>query len=167
MPTCPLCKTRLVHQAAQWGGLERLLGLVTVYPFRCQLCTHRFLAFSGRYSESPKREYDRVPAQYPVTLYPASTGKPDEGIQGVTVNLSITGCLVETNAHVPQGTSVRLKIHGSGLAAPIEVEGAEVRVVLENRLGLEFSKIAPEEEQRLRVFMEAHLLCRPRQKKPG
>jgi len=138
------------------------LGLLTVYPFRCQLCTHRFLAFLWRYSASPKREYDRVPAQYPVTLYPASAQKQDEGIQGTTVNLSITGGLIETNAQVPQGTHVRLKIHGSGLDSPIEVEGAMVRAVLENRLALEFFKIAPEEEQRLRVFMEAHLLCRPR-----
>ncbi len=138
------------------------MGLLTVYPFRCQLCTHRFLAFLWRYSASPKREYDRVPAQYPVTLYPASAQKQDEGIQGTTVNLSITGGLIETNAQVPQGTHVRLKIHGSGLDSPIEVEGAMVRAVLENRLALEFFKIAPEEEQRLRVFMEAHLLCRPR-----
>ncbi len=162
MPACPICKTRLVHQASQGGGLERLLGLLTVYPFRCQLCTHRFLAFLWRYSESPKREYDRVPAQYPVTLYPASAQKPDEGIPGTTVNLSITGGLIETTAHVPQGTSMRLTIHPSGPLPPIEVEGAMVRAVLENRLALEFSKIAPAEEQRLRVFMEAHLLCRPR-----
>ena len=162
MPTCPLCKTRLVHQAAQWGGLERLLGLLTVYPFRCQLCTRRFLAFLWRYSASPKREYERVPAQYPVTLYPASTEKQDEGLQGTTVNLSITGGLIETTARVPQGTCVRLNIHGGGLTSPIEVEGAMVKVVLENKLGLEFFKIAPEEEQRLRVAMEAHLLTRPR-----
>jgi c-di-GMP-binding flagellar brake protein YcgR len=138
------------------------LGLLTVYPFRCQLCTHRFLAFLWRYSASPKREYDRVPAQYPVTLYPASAQKQGEEIQGTTVNLSITGGLIETNAQVPQGTSVRLKIHSAALASPIEVEGAMVRAVLENRLALEFFKIAPEEEQRFRVFMEAHLLCRPR-----
>jgi hypothetical protein len=139
------------------------LGLFTVYPFRCQLCTHRFLAFLWRYSASPKREYDRVPAQYPVTLYPPSTGKQDEGIPGTTVNLSITGGLIETAACVPQGTSLRLTIHHpSGPVPHIEVEGALVRAVLENRLALEFFKIAPEEEQRFRVFMEAHLLCRPR-----
>ncbi len=162
MPTCPRCKTRLVHQASQEGGLEPLLGLLTVYPFRCQLCTHRFRAFLWRYSESPKREYDRVPAQYPVTLYPASAQKSDEGLQGTTVNLSITGGLIETNAKIPEGTSVRLKIHVSGLGSPIEVEGATVRAVMENKLGLEFFKIAPEEEQRFRVAMEAHLLTRPR-----
>lgn len=141
------------------------MGLLTVYPFRCQLCTHRFLAFLWRYSSSPRREYDRVPAQYPVTLYPASAQKPDEAIQGTTVNLSITGGLIETNTQVPQGTCVRLKIHASGLASPIEVESATVRAVLENKLGLEFFKIAPEEEQRLRVFMEAHLLTRPRNRR--
>jgi c-di-GMP-binding flagellar brake protein YcgR len=142
------------------------LGLLTVYPFRCQLCTHRFLAFLWRYSAIHRREYDRVPAQYPVTLYPASAQKEDEGLRGTTVNLSITGCLVETDAHVPQGTSVRVKIHGSGLDSPIEVEGATVRAVMKNQLGLEFFKIAPAEEKRLRVFMEAHLLCRPRANRP-
>ena len=144
------------------------MGLLTVYAFRCQLCTHRFLAFVWRYSESPRREYDRVPAQYPVTLHLASAQKQGKEIQGTTVNLSITGGLIETNAKIPEGTSVRLKIHVSGLGSPIEVEGATVRAILENKLGLEFFKIDPAEEQRLRVAMEAHLLTRPRAvKRPG
>jgi len=162
MPTCPRCKTRLVQQAPQWGGFERLLSLLTVYPFRCQLCMHRFPGFLWRYSASPRREYDRIPAQCPVTLYPPTSEHRDEEAQGTAVNLSITGCLLETNAQVPPGTHVRLTIHPSGPLPPIEVEDAVVRAVLENRLGVEFSKIAPEEAQRLRVFMEAHLLCRPR-----
>jgi hypothetical protein len=61
---------------------------------------------------------------------------------------------------------MRLTIHPSGPLPPIEVEGTMVRAVLENRLALEFSKIAPAEEQRLRVFMEAHLLCRPSRSAP-
>jgi len=162
MTTCPACKTRLVHQASQESGVERLLGLFTMYPFRCQLCTHRFLAFLWRYSPSPKREYDRVPAQYPVTLYPATAQTPGEGITGTTVNLSISGGLIETAASVPQGSSLRLTIHPSGPVPHITVDSALVRAIVGNKLALEFFKIAPEEEQRLRVFMEAHLLCRPK-----
>ena len=133
-----------------------------MYPFRCQLCTHRFLAFAWQYSSSPRREYDRILAQCPVTLHPPAAEKQDEEARGTTVNLSVTGCLIETNAQVPPGTHVRLTIHPSGPLPPIEVKSAVVRAVLENRLALEFVTIAPEEEQRLRVFMEAHLLCRPR-----
>jgi len=132
-----------------------------MYPFRCQLCTHRFLAFAWRYDSSPRREYDRIPAQCPVTLHPPATEKQDEEVRGTTVNLSVTGCLIETNAQVPPGTRVRLTIHPSGPLPPIEVKDAVVRAVLQNRLGVEFFTIAPEEAQRLRVFMEAHLLCRP------
>lgn len=162
MPRCPRCKTRQVQQAPQWGYPERLLGLLTVYPFRCQLCTHRFLAFAWRYRASLRREYDRIPAQCPVTLHSPATEKQDEEARGTAVNLSITGSLIETNAQVPPGTHVRLTIHPSGPLPPIEVEDAVVRAVLENRLGVEFVTIAPEQAQRLRVFMEAHLLCRPR-----
>ncbi len=161
MPTCTRCKTRLVDQAPQLGRLERLLGLLTVYPFRCQLCTHRFWAFLWRYSNNPRRDFERVPAQYRVTFSPASTQERGAGAQGTTLNLSITGCLVETDALFPQGTHLRLTIHISDLFPPIEVEGAAVRAVLDKRLGLEFFKVAPEEENKLRVLMEAQLLTRP------
>ena len=162
MPTCPRCKTRLVDQAPQRGRFERLLGLLTAYPFRCQLCTHRFVAFFWRYSNNPRRDFERVPAQYPVTLYPPGTQKQGEGTQGTILNLTILGCLIETNAQIPQGTSLRLTIHLPDPFPPIEVEGAMVRSVLDRRIGLEFVKIAPAEETRLRVVIEANLLTRPR-----
>ena len=131
-------------------------------PFAASSVRTAFGPFYGGTAKAPSANTIGFPRKYPVTLYPVSAGRQDEGIQGTTINLSITGCMVETSTQVPQGTSVRLNIHGAGLPAPIEVESAVVRVVLENKLGLEFATIARAQDQRLRVFMEAHLLCRPR-----
>jgi len=144
------------------GGVERLLGLLTLYPFRCQLCAHRFLAFLWRYSSGPRREYERVPAQYKAILYPAGARTAEAGTEGTVLNLSISGCLVEAPTRLPQGATLHLTIYVSDLFPPVEVEGAVVKSVLDKRLGLEFPKRDAEEENRLRILMEAHLLTRPR-----
>jgi c-di-GMP-binding flagellar brake protein YcgR len=133
-----------------------------MYPFRCQLCTHRFLAFLWHYGHNPRREYERVPIQYQATLYPAGAQKPGEGTPGTILNLTVSGCLIETSAVIPQGTSLGLTIHVSDQFQPVQVEGAVVRSIKDKRMGLEFVKIAPEEETRLRVVIEANLLTRPR-----
>jgi FkbM family methyltransferase len=45
LPYCPKCRENLVHQSRRQGLIEVLWGFFGFYPFRCQLCTHRFLAF--------------------------------------------------------------------------------------------------------------------------
>ena len=42
---CPKCGTDFVQRIRPDGVLERLACLLFIYPFRCQLCTHRFRAF--------------------------------------------------------------------------------------------------------------------------
>jgi stage V sporulation protein G len=41
---CPKCSSEYVKRASR-VGLERLMSLFYIYPFRCQLCWHRFRLF--------------------------------------------------------------------------------------------------------------------------
>jgi hypothetical protein len=41
---CPNCSSEYVTRASR-AGLERLMSLFYIYPFRCQLCWHRFRLF--------------------------------------------------------------------------------------------------------------------------
>ena len=43
---CPLCESESVVRSHRRGIWERILGIVRVYPFRCESCEHRFRAFS-------------------------------------------------------------------------------------------------------------------------
>ncbi len=73
------------------------------------------------------------------------------------VNLSIQGCLVRSDAPPVRGTRLRLRIHTVDGEPPIEIAGAEVRSARENRFGLLFTDIHPEERERLRRIMARRL----------
>lgn len=72
MPSCPCpkCGTPKTRLAPRYGVAARLLGALTIYPFRCQLCTHRFTSFLGKLKTNPRRNYERIPVQYPAQVRP-------------------------------------------------------------------------------------------------
>ena len=41
---CPACGGALARRAHRNGLAEKMFSVLYVYPFRCQLCWHRFLA---------------------------------------------------------------------------------------------------------------------------
>lgn len=43
-PACPSCRTNVVRRSRRQGFLEQTISLLYVYPFRCRLCSYRFLA---------------------------------------------------------------------------------------------------------------------------
>src|SRR2546422_5024705 len=71
MPACPHCGIWLVKKAPRRGLREYLLSVLTVGPYRCQVCTHRFLAFLWWPGINTSREYNRISVRYPVLLSPA------------------------------------------------------------------------------------------------
>jgi predicted HAD superfamily Cof-like phosphohydrolase len=46
--SCPRCGKSFVRRSGRKGLKERLLSLVYLYPFRCQVCANRFRAFQFR-----------------------------------------------------------------------------------------------------------------------
>lgn len=147
-PRCPHCGKDYTRRTRREGLLEQIASVVYVYPFRCQLCRHRFrvFEFGRRYERGPadKREYDRLPTWIPATL--SADALEDTG---VITDLSIAGCAVQTGAKPEPGALIQLSLRVSESALPIVVEAAVVRAVHPAGLGLQFLRISAEDKERL------------------
>lgn len=145
--TCPRCGKDFVRRTPRQGVLEQFLSLAYVYPFRCQLCTHRFRAmeWGKRYQKhaSDKRQYERIPVRIPASF----SGGEQEG-RAVVTDLSMGGCGMETDATFTEGGLLELRLHTSDQAPPITVE-AVVRSVRAKFAGLQFLRFQPEDKDRL------------------
>jgi len=53
-PHCPRCGQDIVQRVRRRGLLDHLLSIVYIYPFRCQVCFHRF-STSGESATSNMR----------------------------------------------------------------------------------------------------------------
>jgi len=145
---CPKCRKNLVQQSPRHGLIEALLSIFCLYPFRCQLCTHRFLAFQWWWdrfvSYYGRREYVRIPVRYQLTF----AGKQVSG-EGTVVNLSRLGCTIETHAPIPHGELLFLRIQKSDGQLLFEIEAAVARFTVEKSVGVEFVRIQEREMERL------------------
>jgi PilZ domain len=125
LPHCPSCRKNLVHQSRREGLIEALGGLLCLYPFRCQLCTHRFLAFQWGWrrliSYDDLREYVRFPVRFQLTF----SGQQVSGA-GTVVNLSRQGCAIETSTPIPPGELFCLRIYEPDGHPLFEIEAAAV-----------------------------------------
>src|SRR2546427_2121539 len=120
---CPQCGMWEVPPSRRRGLRERLWGVLTIYPFRCQVCSHRFWAFLGRPSYNPSREFERLRVQLPVHFCPAFPGDQSDRAEGTIVDLSIRGCAIMSNMLVREGTCLCLQFKATDAEPPIEVAG--------------------------------------------
>lgn len=155
-PPCPRCRKPFTRRSQREGLFERCLSLVHVYPFRCQLCAHRFRALNWGANfvkyRPDRRAYVRLPVRYPVTFTGDMTGA------GTIANLSIQGCGIETDVALSQGAILRLTLHEAGGQPAIEVEAAVVRSVVPRlrQVGVEFLRLQAGEQERLCRVVETH-----------
>ena len=152
-PSCPRCSRRNVRRTSRLGVGERLLSAFYVYPFRCQVCSHRFrvVQWGVRYARlTDVREFDRIPVRLVAAVDDGRTH-----FQGETINLSVDGCAVETDAAFLPDTSVHVQLHLPHEERPVEVASAVVRTAREGAVGLHFVRMDADSRQRLRRFMLA------------
>ena len=158
---CPTCGKDFVRRTLRKGVHEYVLSAVYIYPYRCQLCAHRFLrAEPGkRYNESTvdKRQYERVKTKFPVTF----VGEKASGA-GTVGRLSLGGCELESSLKLMEGMMFNLRLQPPDLNPAIHVETAIVRSVRPPVIGLEFLRTNPTEQFRLIQFI-AGLLTAHRQ----
>jgi hypothetical protein len=96
-PLCPQCSTKYVKRVRRESLKERLLSVFYVYPFRCQLCGHRFSFYQPGVKyvrvQEDCRIYERFSVNFPATF----TSGELEG-EGSVADISMAGCTIEPNA---------------------------------------------------------------------
>ncbi|MCH8819210.1 MAG: PilZ domain-containing protein [Acidobacteria bacterium] len=149
---CPKCTkdfSRRIHREGWW---EHLLSSVFLYPYRCQICSHRFKAFKPfkRYVKRPvdRRQYQRIETNLPATFScPGTQG------EGRVIDLSVGGCRLSSNTQLKEGTILKLEIRVPDEARTISVEGAIVRTSKPSFVGLQFLRFSGDDQRRLGKVM--------------
>jgi hypothetical protein len=154
---CPKCGGTQIGRTHRNGLLERVVSLAYIYPFRCATCQRRFRRFrwGARYVRVPldRRDMERIPARIPVTFHWKDGGQG----AGTVRDISTAGCAVETDAAVPVGALVLVRMAPPD-SPPIDVDVGEVRSRQARRIGVRFVRVAPEHAERLRQLIQ-HLIA--------
>jgi hypothetical protein len=160
-PQCSRCRRDFAQRVHRRWGLEHVLSLFYIYPFRCQLCGQRFRAqqWGVRYVRHAidRRQYERMAASFPVTF----SGKAGNG-EGVVTDIALGGCGVGTTAQLSEDEIVQMQLQTSPDTPAIPVEAAIVRSVLSTLVGFEFLRFEPEAKEHLSQFMHELLMARQR-----
>lgn len=159
---CPKCGTSKTRLAPRKTVSDHLLSVLTIYPWRCQLCTSRFWTFLGQPTINPRRNYERVLVEFPVWFKPSVSTTQEIGQQGVIENLSIRGCRIRSNDPVPTDARLKLEFQPSTFTFPITIDGAVVRSSSKDAIGLRFVRLLREDEQRIRKIIDLWLPENPR-----
>lgn len=97
-----------------------------------------------------KRQQPRFTSQFRSTI----SGGHGEG-QGRTLDLSVGGCMIESDLSVVVGASFECRIYVPGLDWPLRIDEAQVRWVKANTFGIQFLKIQSDEEEKLKQVITA------------
>ena len=150
--TCPDCGKNGVLRSHCFNYAERVAMLLLVAPFRCQACSHRFLAFHvGRdYAKHllDRREHKRIPVRLALSF----SGGRIRGT-GMVRDISMGGCIIECDAVVQVDDIFYLQMFLGERGMPVEV-AAMVRSVNAKRIGFKFLRSA-RENKRLFDFLHA------------
>jgi len=160
VPVCPRCQKSLTQRTNRHGIIERIASLLYVYPFRCQMCAHRFSVqqWGVRYEKQPLglREYVRIPIRLPVKFMGEFEGT------GTTVDLSLQGCCVLTEQCPPAGTVLQLVLQGTDRIPTLEVRTAQVVWVQKtSSIGIQFLHMDPVYYSHLQQVIEDQLRTHP------
>ena len=153
-PHCPRCSQDIVQRVRRQGLLDHLLSIAYIYPFRCQVCFHRFRTFQWgvRYVKQAleKRQQDRIVTRFQITF----AGNGIDG-SGMVTLVSLGGCAIETDAKLSSGQILQLQLKTSDRDPAVAVDAAVVRGVRSPVVGLQFLRFRTEERERLSQFVRS------------
>jgi len=95
------------------------------------------------------RKHTRFAVQLPVSF------KGDQLSEGTILNVSEEGCAITAETIADVAAYLQMMMHLRAGEEPIQVDLAAVRWSSATRFGVEFIKIRPEEEGRLKKFVKA------------
>ena len=156
--SCTNCGSDLVRRVARRGLFEQLASKIYIFPFRCQLCSHRFrtMRWGVRYDKSPvdRREHERISVDIPVRI-PRISSDTSFTIR----DISMGGAGIELPQPLESGEVFALDLYTSGVGKPpIHVEAAVVRSARSNFMGIEFLRLAPDDRENLSGLIWKHLV---------
>jgi len=103
---------------------------------------------AGFSSLDERRNQPRFTTQFRSTF----SGGPNEG-NGRTLDLSVGGCKIESGAVVGQGDKFECRLHIPDLDWPIMIDEAIVRWVEGKTFGLAFTRVRPEEQDKITAII--------------
>lgn len=146
---CPSCGTSFVRATYNEGTVEKLLSRFNVHPFRCQLCSRRFLTLWTKFTDAThavdRRQYRRLPVSFHAEAFPDTTNR----VQGRITDISVDGCTVETAEPLPLGTFMGITITPASDEEAITVETAAVCSVRKESMGIHFLELPSGDKYRL------------------
>ena len=83
-------------------------------------------------------------------------GEDDFEVEARVLDLSAGGCSAESSVPVQVGTELRLSLFLADHRWPIRIDGAVIRWVSGKSFGMEFFKLTPAVQERLREFVRSH-----------
>src|SRR5688572_5296189 len=117
---CPGCGRDFVRRVLSSGLAETFLRLFYVYPFKCQLCGHRFRAFQRGVKyvvvQQDRREYDRMERKFPITF----SGQDLSG-DGMVLDVTMGGCTFTTGSSLAVGMTVKMDLRIAAAVPPVIV----------------------------------------------
>lgn len=154
---CPRCLRDFVRPLSSAGPLETLLSAFRVYPFKCQLCGHRFRSLQWGIGDNrnrlDRRQYTRLKRKFPITF-------SGEGIagDGTLVDISMAGCGFTTGTDLPTGMVMRVRLQIADDIPAVAVDAAVVRHTRQRAHGVEFIQWQERERERLQIFVRGMLI---------
>lgn len=100
----------------------------------------------------PKSDERRIQPRFTTQFRSTFTGGRNEG-NGRTLDLSIGGCKIESDAAVRQGEIFECRLHIPDLDWPIMIDEATIRWVEGKTFGLSFTRIRPGEQNKIRALV--------------
>ena len=154
---CPICGNSFVRVIYQEGTVERLLSLVNVFPFRCQLCTNRFRAFSpgARHNTQAfdRRQYTRLVASIEAKVLDPT----QPSVTNRITDISMDGCTLQATGF-PKGAFIELVLQPTVEGETIHIKTAMVCSVRPLSVGVRFLEIPSEQYRRLAQVVLALLI---------
>jgi hypothetical protein len=145
---CPACGSSFVRATYCEGGIERLLSLANLFPFRCQLCTNRFrLFYSGAHHNtqtSDRRQYIRLAASIEAQVLDSK----QPSVTNRITDISMDGCTLQTTG-LQKGAFIELVLKPTVEDETIRIQKAMVCSVRPSSIGIRFLDVQLEHHRRL------------------
>lgn len=145
---CPNCGSSFVRATYYEGGIERLLSLVNLFPFRCQLCTTRFRLFHSdahhNTQMSDRRQYTRLAASIEAQVL----DNKQPPVTNRITDISMDGCTLQTTG-LQKGTFIELVLKPTVEDETIRIQKAMVCSVRPTSIGIRFLDVQLEHHRRL------------------